>query len=130
MVGVARMSLQRVPDFSESQRFFFRTVRQCATRTPVYTRPLSRFRASARARGSLQEITCVRIMTALYQSPAVLQAMVTGIITRLFVPHRRLNGLKPYGRNPPDHGLKPHGLRRVQSVRFPSAPTQTAPAGR
>jgi len=55
-------------------------------------------------------------MTALYQSPAVLQAMVTGIITRLLMPQRRLNGLKPYGRNPPDHGLKPHGLRRVQSV--------------
>src|SRR5208337_437261 len=27
------------------------------------------------------------------------------------------NGLKPYGRNPPDHGLKPRGLRRVQTVR-------------
>ena len=26
------------------------------------------------------------------------------------------NGLKPYGRNPPDHGLKPRGLRRVQTV--------------
>ena len=42
----------------------------------------------------------MRIMTALYQSPAVLQAMVTGIITRLLMPQRRLNGLKPYGSDP------------------------------
>ena len=27
------------------------------------------------------------------------------------------NGLKPYGRNPPDHGLKPRGLRWVQTVK-------------
>ena len=25
------------------------------------------------------------------------------------------NGLKPFGRNPPDHGLKPRGLRRVSN---------------
>src|SRR5208337_5186793 len=30
-------------------------------------------------------------------------------------------GLKPYGRNPPNHGLKPRGLRRVQTVSIPSA---------
>jgi hypothetical protein len=27
------------------------------------------------------------------------------------------NGLKPSGRNPPNHGLKPRGLRRVQTVK-------------
>ena len=26
-------------------------------------------------------------------------------------------GLKPYGRNPPNHGLKPRGLRRVRTVK-------------
>jgi len=34
-----------------------------------------------------------------------------------------INGLKPSWRNPPNHGLKPHGLRRVQSVKRASCKT-------
>ena len=39
-------------------------------------------------------------------------------------------GLKPYGRNPPDHGLKPRGLRRVQTVTaYPSLGIPPPPPG-
>jgi len=38
------------------------------------------------------------------------------------------NGLKPYGRNPPNHGLKPRSLRRVQTVNEDRSP-MTSPDG-
>ena len=58
------------------------------------------------------------------KEPAILLGFFfcMGIQASLLTPASRLNGLKPYGRNPPNHGLKPRGLQRVQTVKAMSTP--------
>ena len=79
--GGVRASLQRVPDFSDNHWLLRRSVRQCATSTPVSMCPRSRFRASARTRDNVQGMMCVRITRALYTLPPRFAGALPGIHT-------------------------------------------------